>query len=79
MRSIGLNTINLGSLTGIQQAVLCVLLIIGSVIFVSMFIVLIRRSYFRKRLADLVQSSKAARKVASDLEQQEHRRDEGIA
>ena len=77
MRSIGLNTVNLGALTGLQQAVLCILLIIGNVIFVSTFIVLIRRYYFRRRLADLVQSSEAARNVAGDLERREQRRDEG--
>jgi Trk-type K+ transport system membrane component len=64
-------------LTALQQAVLCVLLIVGNVIFVSTFIVLIRRFYFRRRLADLVQNSKAARKAAGDIERQEQRRHEG--
>ena len=63
-----MNTVNLGSLTAFQQAVLCILLIVGNVIFVSTFIVLIRRFYFRKRLAELVQHSQAARKVVEDLE-----------
>jgi Trk-type K+ transport system membrane component len=48
MTSTGLNTVNLGSLKAFQQAVLCVLLVIRNLIFVSTFIVLIRRSLLRK-------------------------------
>lgn len=62
---------NLGTLTGFQQAVLCVLLLIGNVVFVSTFIVLVRRYYFRKKLADIVQHSAAGRKALQNLEDEE--------
>ncbi|KAF1948879.1 potassium transport protein 1 [Byssothecium circinans] len=76
MTTTGLNPVNLGSLTHFQQAVLCVLLIIGNIIFVSTFIVLIRRYYFRKKLADIIQGSKAARIAVEDLEQHDSSHDE---
>ncbi|KAF2645951.1 potassium transport protein-like protein 1 [Massarina eburnea CBS 473.64] len=68
----GLNPVNLGSLTAFQQAVLCFLLIIGNIIFVSTFIVLIRRYYFKKKLANIVRNSKAAQTAIADIEQQDH-------
>lgn len=71
MIRLGLNPVNLGSSTAFQQAVLCILLIIGNIIFVSTFIVLIRIYYFRKKLAEIVRNSHAARKAVEDLEQQE--------
>ena len=45
--STGLNTVNLGSLTGFQQAVLCILLIIGNIPFVSLFVVVVWMIYLR--------------------------------
>lgn len=75
----GLNTVNLGSLTGFQQAILCILLIIGNVPFVSSFVVIIRRHFFRRKLADIVQHSRSGRQMVRDLEEEErqshHRRD----
>ncbi|KAK7536250.1 potassium transport protein 1 [Phyllosticta citribraziliensis] len=71
MTTTGLNTVNLGSLTGFQQAVLCILLIIGNIPFVSFFVVVIRRHYFCRKLADIVQNSKSFRRVVEDLEQEE--------
>ncbi|KAK8251029.1 cation transport protein-domain-containing protein [Phyllosticta capitalensis] len=73
MTTTGLNTVNLGSLTGFQQAVLCILLIIGNIPFVSLFVVVIRRHYFCRKLADIVQNSKSCRRVVEDLEQEESR------
>ena len=49
---------DLGDLSGFQQAVLCVLLIIGSIPFVSMVVVLIRLSMFRKRMSEVVKHSR---------------------
>ncbi|KAL1619070.1 hypothetical protein SLS54_006922 [Diplodia seriata] len=69
----GLNTVNLSSLTGFQQAVLCVLLIIGNVPFVSSFVVIIRRHFFRRKLADVVQHSRSGRQMVRDVEEQDER------
>lgn len=68
--STGLNTVNLGDLTAFQQAVLFILMSIGNVIFVSMFTVIIRIYFFRKKLNHIVEHSKSGRKVAADLEKQ---------
>ncbi|KAL1639555.1 hypothetical protein SLS58_007859 [Diplodia intermedia] len=73
MTTTGLNTVNLGSLTGFQQAVLCVLLIIGNVPFVSSFVVIIRRHFFRRKLADVVQHSRSGRQMVRDVEEQDER------
>ncbi|KAF2135683.1 uncharacterized protein K452DRAFT_166316 [Aplosporella prunicola CBS 121167] len=71
MTTTGLNSVNLGDLTAFQQAVLAVLLLIGNVIFISTFVVIVRRHFFRRKLADIVQHSRSGRKVVEDLEQQE--------
>ncbi|OJD35249.1 potassium ion transporter [Diplodia corticola] len=68
-----LNTVNLSSLTAFQQAVLCILLIIGSVPFVSSFVVIIRRHFFRRKLADVVQHSRSGRQIVRDVEEQDER------
>jgi Trk-type K+ transport system membrane component len=67
---LGLNTVNLGDITAFQQAVLAILLLVGNVTFVSTFVVLIRRHFFRRKLADMVNHSRAARKVIGDIEKQ---------
>ncbi|KAB2575749.1 Potassium transport protein 1 [Lasiodiplodia theobromae] len=71
MTTTGLNTVNLGSLSGFQQAILCILLIIGNVPFVSSFVVIIRRHFFRRKLADIVQHSRSGRQMVRDLEGEE--------
>ncbi|KAF2083681.1 TrkH-domain-containing protein, partial [Saccharata proteae CBS 121410] len=68
MTTTGLNTVDLGSLTGFQQAVLAVLLLVGNVIFVSTFVVVLRRWMFKRKLSHIVQESTACRKVVEDLE-----------
>ncbi|KAH7065156.1 potassium transport protein 1 [Macrophomina phaseolina] len=78
MTTTGLNSVNLGSLTGFQQAVLCILLIIGTVPFVSSFVVVIRRHYFHRKLADVVQHSRSGRQMVRDLEEQDARKHRGI-
>lgn len=59
---------NLGDLSGFQQAVLCVLLIIGSIPFVSMVVVLIRLSMFRKRMSEVVKHSRTMQRLVQDIE-----------
>ncbi len=71
MTTTGLNTVNLGSLTSFQQAMLCVLLLIGNVVFVSTFVVIIRLHFVRRKLADVVEHSKSGRKVLRDIESRE--------
>ncbi|KAF2424897.1 TrkH-domain-containing protein [Tothia fuscella] len=71
MTTTGLNTVNLGNITAFQQAVLAVLLFIGNVTFVSTFVVLIRRHFFRSKLKEMVTHSRAARQAVEDIEKQE--------
>lgn len=60
---------DLGDLSGFQQAVLCVLLIIGNIPFVSMVVVLIRQSMFRKRMSEVVKHSRTMQRLVQDIEQ----------
>jgi potassium uptake Trk family protein len=66
---IGLNPVDLGDLSGFQQAVLCVLMILGSIPFVSAWVVLIRRTLFRKKMADVVKHSRTMQRLVQDIEQ----------
>ncbi|KAL5426825.1 hypothetical protein PMIN04_001761 [Paraphaeosphaeria minitans] len=68
MTTTGLNSVNLGDLSGFQQAVLCVLLMIGNIPFVSMVIVLIRQSMFRKRMSEVVKHSRTMQRLVQDIE-----------
>ncbi|KAF2441182.1 potassium transport protein-like protein 1 [Karstenula rhodostoma CBS 690.94] len=68
MTTTGLNSVNLGDLSGFQQAVLCVLLMIGNIPFVSMVVVLIRQSMFRKRMSEVVKHSRTMQRLVQDIE-----------
>ncbi|KAF3038619.1 hypothetical protein E8E12_002486 [Didymella heteroderae] len=68
MTTTGLNSVNLGDLSGFQQAVLCVLLIIGNIPFVSMVVVLIRQSMFRKRMSEVMKHSRTMQRLMQDIE-----------
>lgn len=59
---------DLGDLSGFQQAVLCILLIIGNIPFVSMVVVLIRQSMFRKRMSEVVKQSRTMQRLVQDIE-----------
>ena len=59
---------DLGDLSGFQQAVLCTLLIIGNIPFVSMVVVLIRLSMFRKRMSEVVKHSRTMQRLVKDIE-----------
>lgn len=59
---------DLGDLSGFQQAVMCVLLIIGNIPFVSMVVVLIRQSMFRKRMSEVVKHSRTMQRLVRDIE-----------
>tara|TARA_R110002003_G_scaffold140_3_gene12775 strand:- start:11077 stop:13305 length:2229 start_codon:yes stop_codon:yes gene_type:complete len=72
-KNLGLNPVDLGDLGGFQQAVLCVLMILGSIPFVSAWVVLIRRTLFRKKMTDVVKHSRTMRRLVQDIEQSHHR------
>jgi potassium uptake Trk family protein len=74
----GLNTVDLGDLSGFQQGVLCVLMVLGSIPFVSAWVVLIRRTLFRKKMADVVKHSRTMRRLVEDIEES-NRRDQGVS
>jgi potassium uptake Trk family protein len=64
----GLNPVNLGDLSGFQQATFAVLMIIGNIPFVSTAVVLIRRFLFRRKMADVVKHSHTMRRLVQDIE-----------
>ncbi|RDI83099.1 hypothetical protein Vi05172_g7016 [Venturia inaequalis] len=78
MTTTGLTNINLGDLTAFQQVVLAILMFIGNVTFVSIFVVTIRRKYFKRRLATMVDNSLSARKIVSDIEHQKAKKKEQL-
>ncbi|KAF1837118.1 potassium transport protein 1 [Decorospora gaudefroyi] len=68
MTTTGLNVVNLGDLSTFQQATFAVLMMIGNIPFVSTAVVLIRRSYFRRKMADVVKHSHTMQRVVRDIE-----------
>ncbi|KAF9690565.1 hypothetical protein EKO04_011512 [Ascochyta lentis] len=72
MTTTGLNPVDLGDLSGFQQAVLCILLIIGNIPFVFMVVVLIRQSLFRKRMSEVVKHSHTMQRLVRDIEDNRH-------
>jgi hypothetical protein len=68
MTNSGLNVVNLGAITGFQQAVLFILIPLGNVMVVSMSTVYIRKYFFRKKIRHFLNHSKAGRQVADDIE-----------
>jgi len=68
MTNSGLNVVNLGAITGFQQAVLFILIPLGNVMFVSMSTVYIRKYFFRKKIKHFLRHSRAGRQVTNDIE-----------
>lgn len=78
MTVTGLSTINVSTTTYFQQAILFFLQSIGSLVVVSITMVLTRRHYFQKRFSHLLKHSPKARKKLDDLrrlEEEEKRRE----
>lgn len=73
MTNTGLNSINLGAITGFQQAVLFILIPMGNVMVVSTSTIYVRKHWFKKKMKDFLQHSKAGRIVAGDIEREESR------
>lgn len=69
MCNVGLATVNLGSLTGFQQSVLFVMMLMGDLSIVSISVVLVRRYYFSKRIRGFLCQSQASRQIAEDIEE----------
>ncbi|UPX12114.1 uncharacterized protein EKO05_0002685 [Ascochyta rabiei] len=69
MTTTGLNPVDLGDLSGFQQALLCILLILGNIPFVSMVVVLIRQNMFRKRMSEVVKHSRTMQRLVQDIEE----------
>ncbi|KAI4687990.1 uncharacterized protein J4E84_004918 [Alternaria hordeiaustralica] len=68
MTTTGLNSVDLGDMSGFQQATFAVLLMIGNIPFVSTAVVLIRRALFRKKMADVVKHSHTMQRLVQDIE-----------
>lgn len=68
--NVGLSTVNLGSLNGLQQSVLFVLMPLGDITLVNISVVVIRRYYFRKDIKEFLERSEIGREVAEDIERQ---------
>ncbi|CAN9180729.1 unnamed protein product [Alternaria sp. RS040] len=76
MTTTGLNSVDLGDLSGFQQAWFAVLLMIGNIPFVSTAVVLIRRALFRKKMADVVKHSHTMQRLVRDIENSNSDRNE---
>ena len=62
---------NLNILTVFQQSILAILMLIGNVVFVSTFVNIIRRHFFKRKLNNVLVNSKASPKVRNEIEQEE--------
>ncbi|KAI9745271.1 MAG: hypothetical protein M1818_001551 [Claussenomyces sp. TS43310] len=69
MTDTGLNTINLGDITAWQQAILCILMVMGDLTLVSISMVMVRRYYFGKKIKALLKTSKTGRDLAKEIEE----------
>ncbi|SNX84022.1 related to potassium transporter TRK-1 [Melanopsichium pennsylvanicum] len=73
MTVTGLVTINISTANGGQQAILFILMCIGNISAVSVTMIWIRRSFFRKKFDHVVRRSAKVRKRMHDVEEQERR------
>ncbi len=65
---VGLNTVNLGILNGFQQATVSVLMLMGDLTIITQSVIWVRRFFFRRKLKDLLQHSRAAEDIAEGIE-----------
>ncbi|KAL7414479.1 cation transport protein-domain-containing protein [Mrakia frigida] len=61
MTVTGLTTVNLSTLTGLQQAILFCLMILGDLTFVSWIMVLVRKNFFRIKCETLLRQDRSHR------------------
>ena len=71
MTNAGLNTVNLNDITGFQQAILCVLILIGNLTVTTNAAIWVRRYFFRKHLKNFLEHSKAAREIVHEIDGEE--------
>ncbi|KAK6821056.1 hypothetical protein PG987_015456 [Apiospora arundinis] len=64
MTEAGLNTVNLSEMTTFQQVLLCLLIMLGSSVWVSIWTVLARKHAFETRFEDIVRRERARAKSA---------------
>ncbi|MCJ1309621.1 hypothetical protein MMC25_003281 [Agyrium rufum] len=62
MTEAGLNTVNLSELNTFQQILLFLLIMVGSNIFVSSFVVHVRRTTFERRFTNIIEEERRKRK-----------------
>ena len=79
MTSTGLNTVNLSEITAYQQSILFVLMALGDLSVVSVSVVYIRRYFFGRKIRSLLKHSKAAQRLAQDIEEQCEQRHHPLA
>ncbi|KAK5740096.1 hypothetical protein LTR17_004808 [Elasticomyces elasticus] len=70
MTTTGLNPVNLKVMTGYQQSVLFVLMILGDLSTVSISVVVARRYMFRRQMSKYVNKHKAARTVLRQVDEE---------
>jgi hypothetical protein len=68
----GLTTVNLSALTTRQRAILIILMLMEVLRIVTVVVVYIRKSYFKKHLQELVDHNTVAGRVADDIEKAHH-------
>lgn len=68
MTNAGLATINLNRVTGFQQAILCILILIGNVTVTTNATVWVRRYFLRKYMREFLKHSKAAREIVDEVD-----------
>ena len=79
MTNAGLNTVNLNNLTGFQQSVLYVLILIGNVTVTTNAAIWVRRHFLRKYMKEFLKRSKAAREVVDQIDAEERGRVASLA
>ncbi|KAK1056452.1 hypothetical protein LTR33_013895, partial [Friedmanniomyces endolithicus] len=62
MTLAGLNTVNLSELNTFQQTLLFLLIVLGSAIWVSAFVVHVRKRAFERKFADVIEARKQKRR-----------------
>ncbi|CAD6573172.1 MAG: hypothetical protein ASARMPRED_005922 [Alectoria sarmentosa] len=71
MTNTGLNTVNLSDITGFQQSILCVLILLGNLTIIANVTIWIRRHFFRKYMNDFIKHSNAAREMVDEIDKEE--------
>ncbi|KAJ5712034.1 hypothetical protein N7488_006190 [Penicillium malachiteum] len=70
MTGAGLNTVDLSTLNTFQQVVLFILLILGSAIFVSLAVLMVRKRAFEEKFRGVSKERKSARASIMDMQMQ---------